>query len=52
VGSAAVEPAEKIFGSNLCQQAKIVIGAGKMGEACVRRLAGLWLVSSLPQNFI
>src|SRR5579883_1466687 len=36
VGSAAVELAEKIFGSNLSQQSIMIIGAGKMGEACVR----------------
>lgn len=39
VGSAAVELAEKIFGSNLSQQTIMIIGAGKMGEACVRHLA-------------
>ncbi len=39
VGSAAVELAEKIFGSDLAQQTIMIIGAGKMGEACVRHLA-------------
>jgi glutamyl-tRNA reductase len=39
VGSAAVELAEKIFGSDIAQQAVMIIGAGKMGEACVRHLA-------------
>ncbi len=39
VGSAAVELAEKIFGSNLSQQAVMIIGAGKMGEACLRHLS-------------
>jgi glutamyl-tRNA reductase len=39
VGSAAVELAEKIFGPNLAQQNIMIMGAGKMGEACVRHLA-------------
>ena len=39
VGSAAVELAEKIFGSDLSRQTIMIIGAGKMGEACVRHLA-------------
>jgi glutamyl-tRNA reductase len=39
VGSAAVELAEKIFGPSLAEQSIMIIGAGKMGEACVRHLA-------------
>ncbi len=39
VGSAAVELAEKIFGADLAKQTIMIIGAGKMGEACVRHLA-------------
>ena len=39
VGSAAVELAEKIFGTSLASQTIMIIGAGKMGEACVRHLA-------------
>ena len=39
VGSAAVELAEKIFGADLSRQTIMIIGAGKMGEACVRHLA-------------
>jgi glutamyl-tRNA reductase len=39
VGSAAVELAEKIFGADLNHQTIMIIGAGKMGEACVRHLA-------------
>jgi glutamyl-tRNA reductase len=39
VGSAAVELAEKIFGSDLARQTIMIIGAGKMGEACIRHLA-------------
>lgn len=39
VGSAAVELAGKIFGNDLAGQTVMIIGAGKMGEACVRHLA-------------
>ncbi len=39
VGSAAVQLAEKIFGSNFQDKTVMIIGAGKMGEACVRHLA-------------
>jgi glutamyl-tRNA reductase len=39
VGSVAVELAERIFDSNLGQKTVMIIGAGKMGEACVRHLA-------------
>ena len=39
VGSVAVELAEKIFGPELVEKAVMIIGAGKMGEACVRHLA-------------
>jgi glutamyl-tRNA reductase len=39
VGSAAVELAEKIFGDELGGQTIMIIGAGKMGEACIRHLA-------------
>jgi len=39
VGSVAVELAEKIFGPGLPDKAVMIIGAGKMGEACVRHLA-------------
>jgi glutamyl-tRNA reductase len=39
VGSAAVELAEKIFGSVPGKQTIMIIGAGKMGEACVKHLA-------------
>ena len=39
VGSAAVELAEKIFGSDIARQSVMIIGAGKMGEACVRHLS-------------
>jgi len=39
VGSVAVELAEKIFDKDLSARTVMIIGAGKMGEACVRHLA-------------
>jgi glutamyl-tRNA reductase len=39
VGSAAVEVAEKIFGAALPMQTVLIIGAGQMGEACIRHLS-------------
>jgi glutamyl-tRNA reductase len=39
VGSVAVELAERIFDERLSQKTVMIIGAGKMGEACVRHLA-------------
>jgi glutamyl-tRNA reductase len=39
VGSAAVELAEKIFSTAEGQQTIMIIGAGKMGEACIKHLA-------------
>jgi len=39
VGSVAVELAEKIFDRDLSEKVVMIIGAGKMGEACVRHLA-------------
>ncbi|MGA2786912.1 MAG: glutamyl-tRNA reductase [Verrucomicrobiota bacterium] len=39
VGSVAVEMAEKIFAGNLSDKTVMILGAGKMGEACVRHLA-------------
>jgi glutamyl-tRNA reductase len=39
VGSVAVELAERIFEQDLSQKTVMIIGAGKMGEACVRHLA-------------
>lgn len=39
VGSVAVELAERIFDSDLADKAVLIIGAGKMGEACLRHLA-------------
>jgi glutamyl-tRNA reductase len=39
VGSVAVELAEKIFGRSLSEKTVMILGTGKMGEACVRHLA-------------
>jgi glutamyl-tRNA reductase len=39
VGSVAVELAERIFDRDLSDKTVMIIGAGKMGEACVRHLA-------------
>ena len=39
VGSVAVELAEKIFAGDLTDKTVMILGAGKMGEACVRHLA-------------
>jgi glutamyl-tRNA reductase len=39
VGSVAVELAEKIFDHDLSDKTVLIVGAGKMGEACVRHLA-------------
>lgn len=39
VGSVAVELAERIFDTGLSSRVVMIIGAGKMGEACVRHLA-------------
>src|SRR5206468_10421893 len=36
VGSVAVELAERIFDRDLSKKTVMIIGAGKMGEACVR----------------
>jgi glutamyl-tRNA reductase len=39
VGSVAVELAERIFDNNLSSRRVMIVGAGQMGEACVRHLA-------------
>jgi len=39
VGSVAVELAERIFDKDLSGKTVMIIGAGKMGEACVKHLA-------------
>jgi glutamyl-tRNA reductase len=50
VGSVAVELAEKIFRQDLSKQTVMIIGAGKMGEACVRHLAKKGAQSILVSN--
>jgi glutamyl-tRNA reductase len=50
VGSVAVELAEKIFGGKLAQKTTIIIGAGKMGETCIRHLAKKGATSVLVSN--
>jgi glutamyl-tRNA reductase len=49
VGSVAVELAERIFKS-LSEKTVMIIGAGKMGEACVRHLAKKGAKSVLVSN--
>ncbi len=39
VGSVAVELAERIFEHDLSQKSVMIIGAGKMGEACLKHLS-------------
>jgi glutamyl-tRNA reductase len=39
VGSVAVELAEKVFDATLAEKTVMILGAGKMGEACVKHLA-------------
>jgi len=39
VGSVAVQLAEKIFGGDFRDKTVMIIGAGKMGEACIRHIA-------------
>ena len=50
VGSVAVELAEKIFGAELPGKTVMIIGAGKMGETCVRHFAKKGLKSVLVSN--
>jgi glutamyl-tRNA reductase len=50
VGSVAVELAEKIFDRDLSDKTVMILGAGKMGEACVRHLAKKGARSVLVSN--
>jgi len=50
VGSVAVELAETIFRHDLSKQSVIIIGAGQMGEACMRHLAKKGARSILVSN--
>src|SRR5262249_40422839 len=50
VGSVAVELAERIFDRDLSTKTVMIIGAGKMGEACIRHLAKRGARSVLVSN--
>ncbi len=50
VGSVAVELAERIFDQDFSNKAVMIIGAGKMGEACVRHLSKKGVRSVLVSN--
>ncbi|HHY87130.1 MAG TPA: glutamyl-tRNA reductase, partial [Verrucomicrobia bacterium] len=50
VGSVAVELAGRIFDQDLSQKTVMIIGAGKMGEACVRHLSKRGARSVLVSN--
>lgn len=50
VGSVAVELAEKVFDADLSDKTIMIIGAGKMGEACVKHLAKRGAKSVLVSN--
>ena len=50
VGSVAVDLAERIFDSDLSKKTVMIIGAGKMGEACVKHLSKKGVRSVLVSN--
>jgi glutamyl-tRNA reductase len=50
IGGAGVELAEKIFGHDLSKQSVMILGAGRMGEACVRHLNKKGAQSILVSN--
>ena len=50
VGSVAVELAERIFDRDLSGKTAMIVGAGKMGEACIRHLAKKGARSVLVSN--
>ncbi|MGZ8899465.1 MAG: glutamyl-tRNA reductase [Limisphaerales bacterium] len=50
IGSVAVDLACKIFGGDLSNKTVMIIGAGKMGEACVRHLSKQGARSILVSN--
>lgn len=50
VGSVAVELAERIFDGHLADRTVMILGAGKMGEACVKHLAKKGAKSVLVVN--
>jgi glutamyl-tRNA reductase len=50
VGSVAVQLAEKILGSDFHEKTVMIIGAGKMGEACIRHIAKKGIRSVIVAN--
>ena len=50
MGSVAVELAERIFDHDLSDKTVMILGAGKMGEACVRHLSKKGTRSVLVSN--
>jgi glutamyl-tRNA reductase len=50
IGSVAVDLAEKVFDTDLSNKTVMIIGAGKMGEACVKHLAKRGAKSVLVSN--
>ncbi|MGO8701543.1 MAG: glutamyl-tRNA reductase [Limisphaerales bacterium] len=50
VGSVAVQLAEKILGDDFQSKTIMIIGAGKMGEACIRHLAKKGVRSVIVAN--
>lgn len=50
VGSVAVQLAEKIFGGDFHDKTVMIIGAGKMGEACIRHIAKNGIQSLIVAN--
>ncbi|MBA4146632.1 MAG: glutamyl-tRNA reductase [Verrucomicrobia bacterium] len=50
VGSVAVELAEKLFGAELPGKTVMIVGAGKMGEKCVRHLSKKGVCSVIVSN--
>lgn len=50
VGSVAVQLAEKIFGGDFHDKTVMIIGAGKMGEACLRHIAKNGVKSIIVAN--
>jgi glutamyl-tRNA reductase len=50
VGSVAVQLAERIFGASFQDKTVMIVGAGKMGEACIRHLAKRGVRSIIVAN--
>ena len=50
VGSVAVQLAERILGNDLHEKTVMILGAGKMGEACVRHIAKKGIRSVIVAN--